>query len=349
MIFVDHTHLGRTVTGLERITLELFSADALAPLRLRPLTARGTLGLILAQQIGLPLRLAAAPGSLILTPGFPPSIPLSLFGARVVPYVHDCFLLTRPQDLNPRAALYMAPAFRRAVATLPWFLVNSQTTADELRGFCRSDAEITLYRPRVRDVFGIGVEASARAGRTRRVAPGGRLDLIALGTVEPRKNLTAAAGIVEALRVAHGWDAWLHIVGRPGWGGEAERLRDLPGVILHGYQDADTVRRLLAEAHVFLSTSHDEGLGLPLLEAQYAGLPVVAPDKAVFREVLGTSGRFVDPADPLAAAAAISALVLRGDAFCTAAADAMANVARWNAQAEADRTALIARLAPWAG
>ena len=35
----------------------------------------------------------------------------------VVPYIHDCFLLTRPQDLNRRAALYMAPAFRRAVET----------------------------------------------------------------------------------------------------------------------------------------------------------------------------------------------------------------------------------------
>jgi hypothetical protein len=31
-IYVDHTHLGRHVTGLERITLELFSPAALAPL-----------------------------------------------------------------------------------------------------------------------------------------------------------------------------------------------------------------------------------------------------------------------------------------------------------------------------
>ena len=95
---------------------------------------------------------------------------------------------------------------------------------------------------------------------------------------------------------AHGWEATLHVVGRVGWGGEADRLRDRPGVVLHGYQEADRVRALLAGAHVFLSTSHDEGLGLPLLEAQYAGLPIVAPDKPVFREVLGASGHLVDPA-----------------------------------------------------
>ena len=35
-IYVDHTHLGRHVTGLERITLELFSRAALAPLEVVP-------------------------------------------------------------------------------------------------------------------------------------------------------------------------------------------------------------------------------------------------------------------------------------------------------------------------
>ncbi len=157
MILVDHTHLGRKVTGLERITLELFGPEALAPLPIHPIRSTGTAGLIFAQQVEIPARLAASPGALLLAPGFPPSIPASFFGRRVVPYVHDCFLITRPQDLNRRAALYMAPAFRRAVATLPWFLVNSQTTRGELRAFCRPDAEISLYRPNVRDVFGIAL------------------------------------------------------------------------------------------------------------------------------------------------------------------------------------------------
>jgi glycosyltransferase involved in cell wall biosynthesis len=347
VIFVDHTHLGRTVTGLERITLELFAADALAPLRLRPITASGTLGLIVAQQLLVPARLLASPGSILLAPGFPPSIPTSFFGRRVVPYIHDCFLITRPQDLNRRAALYMAPAFRRAVARLPWFLVNSASTAAELRGFCRPDAEITLYRPEVRDVFAIGAEAAARAAAARRVTRGGPLDLIALGTVEPRKNLLAAAAIVEVLRARHGWDARLHVVGRPGWGGEADRLKDRPGVVMHGYRSPEEVRALLAAAHVFLSTSHDEGLGLPLLEAQYAGLPVVAPAKPVFREVLERSGTFVDPADPSAAADLIDRLVVAPDVFLTAAAGAMANVDRWNAAARGDRSTLIERLRPW--
>lgn len=341
-LLVDHTHLGRTVTGLERITLELFSRDSLAPLQLEPIGGgRGTARMMLDQQLALPARLAADRSAVLLCPGFPPSVPVSLFGRRVVPYIHDCFLLTRPQDLNWRARAYMAPAFRFAVRHLPWFLVNSETTAAELGRFTRPGAGISLYRPVVRDVFGLAAHA---ATAPRRVRDAGRLDLLALGTIEPRKNLAAAAAITAALRDRHGLDARLHLVGRPGWGGEAERLAALPGVVVHGYQPAETVRALVADADLLLSTSHDEGLGLPLIEAQYAGLPVAAPDRPVFREVLGSSGLFIEPADPADAADRIVASLAADGAAKRARASAAANIARWNGGAAADRDQLIERL-----
>ena len=338
-LYVDHTHLGRTVTGIERITIELFSDAALAPLHLEPVSGGSTARLMAAQQLGLPARLFADRDAVVLCPGFPPSMPLTLIGGRrVIPYIHDCFLITRPDELNWRARLYMAPALRFCLKRLPFFLVNSETTRAEVRRFCRPDAEIGLYRPMVRDVFG------AAASPHRRLELGGRLDLIAVGTLEPRKNLAAAAAIVHRLRERHGFDAHLHLVGRPGWGGEAERLAALPDVIVHGYQPPERVRNLLASAHAFISTSHDEGLGLPLLEAQYAGLPVIAPDKPVFREVLGASGLFVDTLRPEEAARAIAGNLSADDAFAAAARAAAANIARWNEAATADRAAVVDRL-----
>jgi predicted ATPase len=103
-IYVDHTHLGRHVTGLERITLELFSPAALAPLDIEPITARGTRQMVTTQTFGLPMRLAAS-SSILLCPGFPPSPLLRPFASRVLPYIHDIFLLSRPADLNRRAHL----------------------------------------------------------------------------------------------------------------------------------------------------------------------------------------------------------------------------------------------------
>ena len=54
-IYVDHTHLGRHVTGLERITLELFSEAALAPLDVVPVRARGVRQMVTTQTLGLPM------------------------------------------------------------------------------------------------------------------------------------------------------------------------------------------------------------------------------------------------------------------------------------------------------
>ncbi|MBL8589040.1 MAG: glycosyltransferase [Methylobacteriaceae bacterium] len=335
-VIVDRTHCGRHVTGLERITLELFSDEALAPLDALGVTAGSRLQMMARQTFLLPWLAARRPGALIICPGFPPTPALTLLGGRVLPYIHDMFLITRAQDLNIRARLYMARPFRLAVTRLPRFLVNSEYTRDELARFCRPDAEITLYRPKVRNVFGL-----APRGRATRGDASEGLRLVALGTVEPRKNLMAAARIVAALRARGLAGTRLDVVGRVGWGEDAALLARMPGVTLHGYQPVEAVRAMVDAADALISTSHDEGLGLPLIEAQYAGLPVIAPDKRVFREALGTSGLFIAPDDAGAAAGAIVGAVSGEGWRARAQADALANLARWNENAERDRAGVI--------
>lgn len=339
-VIVDETHCGRHVTGLERITLELFSAAALAPLDVVPVKAGGRKAMMLRQTFGLPWAALGERHALFLCPGFPPSPLLTMVaGDRVIPYVHDLFLLTRPQDLNARAKLYMVGPFRMMVARSGLFLVNSQTTADELRRFCRPDAEIVLYRPNVRNMF--GVSALSRHGRGD--LPGS-LRLIAVGTVEPRKNLEAAVAILSKLRRTTHPAASLDIVGRPGWGVDIPALASAPGVTVHGYQSTERVRELLDGADALISTSHDEGLGLPLLEAQYAGLPVIAPDRPVFREVLGESGLVLDISDVAGAAARIGTVLSQSGWRDAHAMAASANLDRWNGAADRDRAQVVARL-----
>jgi len=332
-IYVDHTHLGRHVTGLERITLELFSRAALSPLDVVPITAHGVKQMVLRQTFELPLRLAI-PSSVLLCPGFPPSPLLRPFASRVLPYIHDVFLLSRPADLSRRARLYMAAPFRQALRNYPRFLANSNDTRKKLAAYCRSDAVVTLYRPPVSNVFGLN-------GEVRRDRPDNDLRLIALGTVEPRKNFLAAAKIVSALRAQGFTGATLDIVGRQGWGGDWEALKAFPGVTMHGYQDEKRVRQLIEAADIFICTSHEEGLGLPLLEAQYGGLPIIAPDAAIFREVLDASGVFIDPADPAAAAARIAGLISDHRWRSRYVTQDGQNLRRWNALASTDRNAVI--------
>lgn len=343
-VIVDRTHCGRHVTGIERITLELFSDAALAPLNVLGVAAGGRFDMTLRQTALLPWLAARHSEAAILCPGFPPSPLVTAFGARVLPYIHDLFLITRPQDLNPRAKLYMAKPFALAVKRLPRFLVNSEATANELRRFCRPGAEITLYRPQVRNVFGLTPGDRATRGDA---TAGPRL--LALGTVEPRKNLRAAAAIVAALRAQGHPDATLDVVGRPGWGDDAAWLASQPGVTMHGYLSAEAARAVVEACDALISTAHDEGLGLPLLEAQYSGLPVIAPDQPVFREALGASGTFIAPSDPAGAARLIAQALAAPGWRAAAAQAAAANLARWNAQAERDHANALAVIAQVGG
>jgi glycosyltransferase involved in cell wall biosynthesis len=334
-IYVDHTHLGRHVTGLERITLELFSPAALAPLDIIPVTAHGTGRMVTAQTFGLPLRLFQS-SSILLCPGFPPSPLLRPFAARVIPYIHDIFLLSRRADLNRRARLYMAEPFKIAVRSYPRFFVNSVDTKRKLAAHCRSDAEIILYRPPVRNVFNF-----LPAGRANRTTKDSALRLVALGTVEPRKNFVAAAKILAALRERSFEGATLEIVGRRGWGDDWRILETFPGVILHGYQPAERVNQILQDVDAFICTSHEEGLGLPLLEAQYAGLPIIAPDDAIFREVLDQSGIFINSIDPASSASRIAETLSAPEWRDSYVARGTQNLTRWNALAASDRDAVI--------
>src|SRR6185437_7722052 len=242
--------------------------EALAPLDVIPVRAGGMRDMIFTQAFGLPACLARAPSSILLCPGFPPMPLAHVFGRRVIPYVHDVFLLSRRADLTWRARLYSAWPFGLAVRRLPRFLVNSVDTAVKLAAYCRDDADIVVYRPPALNVFELS--STLRASRPKRPA---EFRLVALGTVEPRKNLIAAARIVAALR-ERGRSATLDIVGRRGWGEDWLALKAMPGVTLHDYLPDAGARKMLDGADALICTSHEEGLGLPLLEAQYAGLPV---------------------------------------------------------------------------
>jgi glycosyltransferase involved in cell wall biosynthesis len=339
-VVIDRTHLGRRASGIERITRELFSDERLAPLPVRGTAGgAGRLTTILRQMVLNPLDAFSRPGNLWVFSGFPPSPAFALAADRSILYVHDLFLVERPGDLNRAARVYMAPNFRLALRRFRFFLANSATTAQRLRPHVQDTAQVLVHRPPSHDLLGLAPLAARP-----RLAADGPLAIGMIGTIEPRKNYRAAVAVRAGLEARLGRPVELHIVGRTGWGPDADALAGEPRVRLHGFVDDAAMVDLVGRWSLFLSTSHDEGLGLPLMEIQHAGLPVAAPDAPVFREVLGRSGTLIDPADPAGASAALAALL--GDpGFAERARDAArANIARWNDLAAADHAAVVAFL-----
>jgi glycosyltransferase involved in cell wall biosynthesis len=317
--------MGRRASGLERITRELFSAEALAPLTIRRSEAsRSRVAMIHHQMIMNPILAMRSRTPIWAFPGYPPSPLFSIMRDRVVYYVHDLFLLEREQDLNRAARLYMVRPFRRAINRLRYFLVNSATTHRQLSKYVAADAEIRPYRPVVNNVFRL-------EGREQRAVSADSSPLI-VGTL---------GTICHALSKELGRPVELHIIGRRGWGADHSTLARMPHVRLHGFLPDDEAREVIHTFDLFLCTSHDEGLGLPLLEIQYAGLPIVVPDQEVFREVLGSAGTYIDSRRPELAAQTIVAMLCRPAWRCEAAGLATANLARWNGQATEDHRAVV--------
>jgi glycosyltransferase involved in cell wall biosynthesis len=328
-IYLDETHLRGHVTGIERITLDLFAPESLAPHEVRPVISGSLPTMIAAQQLGLPLRALRDRQALFLFPGFPPGPLCAVAAARCLLYVHDTFLITRKADLSLRSRLYMSPSFALALRWCPNLFVNSRTTGEAVRALCADRARVALLRPSVRDAFGLGAMPDP-AG----YAAGTPLRLLAIGTIEPRKDYPAALALTAAL-IRAGVPAELHLVGRVGWGRHAFLDDPPPYLHRHGYLSDAALLELAASCHLLISTSKAEGLGLPLLEVQHGGLPVVAPDEPVFREVLGPSALLIRPEQPDAAAAALLGWIAEGG-LTRAIKASRDNVARWNAAASED-------------
>lgn len=127
--------------------------------------------------------------------------------------------------------------------------------------------------------------------------PGGKL-FISVGTIEPRKGYDEVLDALEKVW-SKGSDARWWLYGAPGWktGKFIQRLTRHPefGRRIAWFPSASDKQLYSAMeiADALIINSKAEGLGLPILEAKYQGLKVIARDLSVFREILGGGEKLV--------------------------------------------------------
>jgi glycosyltransferase involved in cell wall biosynthesis len=123
-----------------------------------------------------------------------------------------------------------------------------------------------------------------------------------VGTIQPRKNLVRLAQAYARLRRTHavGWD--LVLAGGEGWLSQPviDQIDSLglPDCIHRlGYVADGALEPLLRNALFFCYVSLYEGFGLPVLEAQMHGAPVMTANNSSLPEVAGDAALLVDPLD----------------------------------------------------
>jgi len=240
-------------------------------------------------------------------------VPPARRAARVVT-VHDLTCVRFP-ELCTRTTLRYPALIRRAVATGAWVHTPSAAVADEVCEAFGVPAERVRAVPHgVRLPADDHLAASPDAGRrAAKALTGCERYALALGTVEPRKDLPSLVRAFD--RVADGHrDVGLVIAGPDGWGAQslagaitAAQHRDRIGRA--GYVEGEQRLDLLAGAEVLAYPSRYEGFGLPPLEAMAQDVPVVATNAGALPEVCGDAALLVPVGDDAALADALATVL----------------------------------------
>lgn len=207
---------------------------------------------------------------------------------RPVYLVHDLIPITHPQFCREGEEERHRHRMRTMLATAAGVVANSEDTLRCYEAYAREE--------------GLPMSPSIVAWPgTHRLAgtssePPHEACFIMLGTIEGRKNHKLLLSIWQDL-VSEAKSATvpkpvprLVIVGRRGWqADDVFRLldhHDFEGQVTEvGPLPDAQLARLLMEARALLFPSFAEGFGMPLVEALAAGVPAIASDLPVFREV----------------------------------------------------------------
>jgi glycosyltransferase involved in cell wall biosynthesis len=216
----------------------------------------------------------------------PPACPL-------VVTVHDLAVLRHPETFNQWTRQYSRLCVSRVVRAARLVIAVSEHTRRELVELLGTPEE------KIRVVSN---------GVSRVFSPDGPSEtgdyVLAVGTLEPRKNLARLAQATQQLGVE------LRVAGEPGWGDvqlEGSLIRRL------GRVSDEELARLYRGARCLAYPSLEEGFGIPIVEAMASGTPVVTSRGGATEEIGGGAAVLVDPLDPSAIAAGIEEADSRRD------------------------------------
>jgi glycosyltransferase involved in cell wall biosynthesis len=187
--------------------------------------------------------------------------------------VHDLAVLRHPEWFNRWTRSYSRLAVPRVVRAASRLIAVSEFTARELSDLLGvPEAKIRVVPNAVEDVF--TPDGPAAEGDYA----------LAVGTLEPRKNLA---------RIAAAVDGELRIVGARGWG----NVEPPANVTWLGEVPDEELAALYRGARCLVYASLYEGFGIPVAEALACGCPVVTSRASPMAALAGEDAVLVDPLD----------------------------------------------------
>jgi len=234
------------------------------------------------------------PGDVLVAFGNLP--PLFASQARVFVYIQNRYLTASRSlaglPLRARLRIHMERLWLRLCLRDATVLVQTLTTANEVKATLGIEAIVAPFAPQLPVV----------------TAPAPNHDFIYVASGEPHKNHRRLLEAWEIL-AAEGYRPSLRLTLDPVR--DASLLRDVEKraaaaalKITNTPASLEGMPALYAEANALIYPSAFESFGLPLIEAQRAGLPIVAAERDYVRDLVLPAETF-DPDSPLSIARAV--------------------------------------------
>lgn len=254
---------------------------------------------------------------------------------RTVVTVHDLGYVKFPEAHPVVQRAYLALSTWWNVRVASHVVADSKATrADIITRYRVDPGKVTVVYPGVDEALNPVKDREQIEAAKTRYGIEGRYFLY-LGRLQPRKNLSTLVTSFNELLPELASDFRLVLAGKVGWMTEA-LFSQITGlglenrVILPGYVADTDKAALLSGAEAFLFPSLYEGFGLPVLEAQSCGCPVMTSTTSSLPEVAGDSALLVDPADGRAITGAMRRLAADSDLRRALSAAGQRNVCRFS-------------------
>lgn len=244
-----------------------------------------------------------------------PNFMLPRFDGKKVATFHDLSILKYPEFHPESRVSFLRPEIIKAARNADHIITDSEAVRQEVIEYFAKSAEEVTAIPLASSLCSEPSEASFLEGFLRSHKLLKREFFLFVSSIEPRKNIDRILDAYELLPSSFKKTYPLVLTGSSGWKSEGilKRISLLSeaGMVRYlGYTNDEELAYLYYSAGALVFPSIYEGFGLPIIEAQAMGVPVVTSNLSCMPEVAGEAALFVDPYDVDAISVALEQVML---------------------------------------
>lgn len=215
--------------------------------------------------------------------------------------IHDINFHHRPEDLTYSSRVYYRhffPLYARKADMI--VTVSEYSKQDICNSYNIPPEKVNVIYNGANPVF----KSLSREEiiKTRKQFTEGKPYFVFVGVLHPRKNIPRLLLAFDRFREQLNEDFGMVIVGEKKFmTGEIEKVFSMMNykeeVIFTGWLDQETLSRVMGSAVALTFVPLFEGFGIPLVEAMYCNIPILASNVTSVPEIAGDAALYADPLD----------------------------------------------------